>query len=177
MTTQLKDMIQAIINENAEARDKAFREYIVEKAKLSFNNKKGFVMGPVTDWLEAIGGTSDDVSKAFSQAKDLDSFKELTSLVKFKSTEKQVKNGTFTFDLPNNVVPDHLKDVTYYTVSPFGQIRSRQSDGSFGSSSHTRMKSEKPSVVPGNPVASLVKNYDKGFKELVKKIKNKLEKA
>lgn len=171
---KLNEMVVALINNDTESARAALHDHIVEATKMSFDKKKGFIMGPVKDWLNAIEGTQADVDAAFNQAKDLDSFKELSSLVKFKSSPNHAKNGTFVFDLPDaDKFSDAQKDQSYYNVSPFGQIRGKYGSGAVGGASHTRLKSEKPTVVAGKPVDTMVKNYDKAFKELIRKINNR----
>lgn len=125
------------------------------------------IIGSVKDWLARMNATKADVADAVKQAKELPSYAAILELgAKVKGNAQQVANGTFVFSKP------HAKEYpAQYIVYANGQIRSA-SRNRWGNVVPTRLKTPKPRLVAGDPVASLVKIYDGAFKELVNKIKS-----
>lgn len=129
------------------------------------------VQGTVKDWLARLGATADDIADAMAQAMKLPSFKAIEMYASTSPGEK--KNGTFSFQKPNR---DASRDEKYMVYAN-GQIRSSSTGRWNNDARPTRLKSPKPHLVAGSAVKSLVTIYDGAFKELVKKIDQRVKKA
>lgn len=133
-----------------------------------YDDDAKIVIGHVKDWLARLEATPEDVAEAIKQAKQLPSYSQLRSYD--MSTEREAKNGTFSFKKPQR----NEKTDEKYIVYANGQIRSSSKGGGYGDvpprHAPTRLKSPKPTVIAGDPVKSLVKIYDGAFKELGKKM-------
>lgn len=144
---------------------------ILTEAKIGFDPERKHIEGPVKEWLKAIGADADDVREAFYKAKALTSYKDVVNNLSFEliGGPNAVRNGTFTFK--NN---DKAANAEQYLVYANGQIRYHSGSSWMAhdkSRNFGKLKSVKPALVAGDPVASLVKMYDNAFKELLKKYK------
>ena len=123
------------------------------------------VVGTVTDWLARLKVTPRAIEAAVIASKHLPAFVELTNLgLTFKSTPRQLENGTFVFSKPD------AKNDDQYLVYANGLIRS-SAKGNWGEIRPTRLKSPKPRLVAGDPIGSLINIYNGAFTELVSKVK------
>jgi len=99
-------------------------------------------------------------------AKDLPSYKDVTSIVKDITNTREAKNGTFSFKRPSQ-----YSEAAKYHVHANGLIRQSDYNEFTGVRMPTRMTSPKPHIVAGDPVKSLVAIYNTAFKALAEKAK------
>lgn len=140
---------------------------LFEAKEISYDPDRKIVMGDVKAWLKEFGATSEDVEKAIRQFKG-------TPLVRnempkaglnFFDSESREKNGTLTFYA---IFPEGGK-FGEYKIYANGQLRKQIAKSWIGADAHTRLVSPKPRIVPGNPVASLVRTYTSAAEELLSK--------
>lgn len=131
-----------------------------------YDEKTKFVKGPVKDWLIGMGASAEDLAKARKEAKKLESYENVYRICDDLTTEKEAKNGTFSFKHPNA----NDKTQSLFHVYPNGLIRSSALN-SFDDRVPTRLKSPKPEFKDKDPVKRIVHLYDNAFKELYSKLK------
>jgi hypothetical protein len=149
------------------------------KGEIGYDAQNKHPYGRTSDFLDAIGADDDVVAKAVNKAKELKSYKDLMDIgSKDISTSAEAKNGTFSFEKLNSRPPKGVKwhggktrrmGAERYIVYATGLIRSQADDAP------TRLKSPKPALKHGDPVASLVKTYDQAFKEVLEKQLKRIE--
>lgn len=140
---------------------------LFEDKALSYDADRKIVMGDVKEWLKGFDATPEDVAKAIRQFKG-------TPLVRNEmpkaglslfDNEAREKNGTITFYA---IFPEGGK-FGEYKIYANGQLRKQIAKSWLNADAHTRLVSPKPRMVPGNPVASLVRTYTSAAEELLSK--------
>jgi hypothetical protein len=148
----------------------------------------GLIPGGAKDWMQKFGATKDDIKKAMLAARQLPSYKELLTYTKENTSPVQERNGTISFasrtrveldDLPSdpNAYPNaawrraHGWNKTY--VHFYGQVRT----GTNRSEYNSPVKSIPPKIYPGDPVKTITKAYDNGFKVILNRFKHKRTKV
>jgi hypothetical protein len=121
-----------------------------------YDDKKGFITG---GGIYSNNWSREDIELAVGEIKKTKEFAAVEKRMPFNSTPGELKNGTLSFksDQANAGGAGKVGGTTI-KVYLGGQIRS-QTKTPYKERSITRIKSPKPKMVAGDPVASAVKAY------------------
>lgn len=140
---------------------------------------KGQIRGSVRDWLDAMGATPQDVQKALARVKGSPLFRnELPAAgLEYQNKPESEKRGTLVFKVNRKWSWGGKTHVarTGYNVYANGQLRATGQEHSLGQHM-TPLKTPKPRLKAGDPVASITMTMTAALEEMLAKWKKAVEK-
>lgn len=135
-------------------------------SRKGYDPKQGFITG---GGIYSNNWSREDISLAVSEIKKSQEFKDVEKRMTFNSTPGELRNGTLSFKSSQpNERGAGAKTGTQIKVYLGGQIRS-QTMTPYKERSITRIKSPKPRMVAGDPVASAVSAYKGALKAVAER--------
>lgn len=141
-----------------------------------YDDDRKQLLGSVTDWLETMDITKDDIAEALKKFKETAIFNKANSQEGFRYIELPAseKKGTISFETKRSY-PSGKKFSAQYKIYANGQIRYSAAAWT-GGSAMTRLNSPKPRMKAGDPVGSLVNIWSTSLEEVLKKWEKALDK-